>query len=151
MALEMTGSSPRKYSSTAPPIDMSNRPDSPSSGRHQMSTIVKFAMMIFVSMLCLVALMGGVGLLMAPKKGAVEASPAASNWVAEFTHGHLGSGSTPLLYLDAQMDLERPVFKHTKRQIMTPDDPFAEIAQANLNMLSSLRGILHLHGCIYGW
>lgn len=106
-----------------------------------MSTIMKIAVMVFVTMLCLVGFVGAFGLIMGSSRQtqrAVDGAALEAKWMFNLKNpGETSLG--PLVFSDPQADLERPSFvQHFKKEI-SEKDPFAVLANERIAALSALK------------
>lgn len=126
--------------SQAPATDMSNRPATGWNNR-SMSTIMKIAVMVFVTMLCLVGFVGAFGLIMGSGRhtgGVVPGAQLEARWLVDLQNP-TESPTGHLIFSDPQSDLERPSFvQHFKKEI-SEKDPFAALANERIAALSALK------------
>ena len=131
--------------------DMSNRSANTTAWqRGSMSAVLKIAVMIFVSLLSMVALIGAFGLISGPSmkleshsangKSTLPENGWLFDWNANIDPG-IG-----LLYFDDQAYLDRPSIplKRAKFKQNQEEDIYEGLARSQIDQLASLRGTLFL-------
>lgn len=135
----------RMATETMAGVDMSNRP---TTGWQfgSMTTVMRIAVMSFVAMLCLVGFVGAFGLLVTEKKAGTGSDSdnagamLMAKWAMDLNDEASITFSSPLIYLDKQDDLPRPSYvQHYYSKSPSKEDPFAAMAQEQLDALAALR------------
>lgn len=129
--------------------DMSNRPANTTAWqRGSMSAVLKIAVMIFVSLLSMVALIGAFGLISGPSMKLESETVNGKNTLSEnrwlFNWDTNNDPGIGLLYFDEQAYLDRPSIplRRSKPAKNREEDIYEGLARSQIDQLASLRGTL---------
>lgn len=103
-----------------------------------MSAIVKVAVLAFVSLLCMVCVIGVFGMLVTPKAEMAAEGMDLMRWRVNLTNPV--DPAENLIYVDEQEYLERPPPVRRIRELVETEDTYAKLASQSLAGIQSLKG-----------